>query len=161
MVINVQYSVHTYSINTITLTSLYSNCPTRSVYHNGWFSVRQMIVTKRKTFSFFFLLKPKTDTSIFTSLKNVHEYTRIIVFWLTNSVKGVRMKEMAQSPRSSPTLEPIQSLKCTLSTYRHKSLPTVTPIIQQLIEGWLSVLCPARLEMRHEALRRKRDTDRV
>lgn len=61
--------------------------------------------------------------------------------WLTNSVKGVRMKEIAQSPRSSPRLEPIQSLKFTLSTYWHKTLPTVTPIIQQLIEGWLTVLC--------------------
>lgn len=83
MVINVQYGVHTYSINTITLTSLYSNCPTRSEFITmADFSVRQMIVTKRKTF--FFLLKPKTDTSIFTSLKNVHEYTRIIVFCLAH-----------------------------------------------------------------------------
>lgn len=77
-------------------------------------------------------------------------------FWLTNSVKGVRMKEIAQSPKSSPRLEPGQSLKCTLSTYGHKSLPTVTPIIQQLIEGWFIVLHPERLEMRHKALRRKK-----
>lgn len=54
MVINVQYGVHTYSINTITLTSLYSNCPTRSEFITmADFSVRQMIVTKRKTFFFF------------------------------------------------------------------------------------------------------------
>lgn len=58
MVINVQYSVHTYSINTNTITciiSLQKLSKSFRVYHNGCFSVRQMIVTPPK--KFFFLTK--------------------------------------------------------------------------------------------------------
>lgn len=36
--------------------------------------------------------------------------------WLINCVKGVLMREIAQSTKSSPTPEPIQNIKCTVST---------------------------------------------
>lgn len=95
-----------------------------------------------------FCLKPKTDTSIFTSLKNVHESTRTIDFYPAQNECKRGLKDKGESPRSSPSL---------LSIYWHNSLPNGTPIIQ-LIDGWLILLYPARFEMRHEALRRKRDT---
>lgn len=136
------------------------------VYHNGWFfsfSVRQMIVTKIKYY--YLLTKTQKQTLQYLHPWKMYMNTQELLspVWFTNCVKGVRMKKkIAQKPKkSSLRLEPLQSLKCTLSTYWHKSLPTVTPKIQQMIKGWFVALSPKRLEMRHEALRRKRDTDIV